>query len=183
VRKTHQNGLVFEKAKKEIIDALDSLLRYALIMTGNEEDAKDLVQETCYRALKNLNTLEENSNVRAWLFTIMRNIWLNQKKRQQISPIQVDDAIENKSDDWNINSEELLINNEMRQALLKALENLPDVYREILILRYFEDFSYSEISKILGCPLGTVMSRLNRAREKLKENFVKIYEKKENDRS
>ena len=71
----------------------------------------------------------------------------------------------------------------MRQALLKALENLPDVYREILILRYFEDFSYSEISKILGCPLETVMSRLNRAREKLKENFVKIYEKKENDRS
>jgi RNA polymerase sigma-70 factor (ECF subfamily) len=183
VRKTHQNGLVSEKAKKEIIDALDSLLRYALIMTGNEEDAKDLVQETCYRALKNLNTLDENSNVRAWLFTIMRNIWLNQKKRQQISPIQVGDAIENKSDDLNINSEELLINNEMRQALLKALENLPDVYREILILRYFEDFSYSEISKILGCPLGTVMSRLNRAKEKLKENFVKIYEKKENDRS
>ena len=78
---------MFEKAKKEIIDALDSLLRYALIMTGNEEDAKDLVQETCYRALMNLNMLDENSNVRAWLFTIMRNIWLNQKKRQQISHI------------------------------------------------------------------------------------------------
>jgi len=167
---------MLEKIKKEIINSIDSLLRYAIIMTGNEEDAKDLVQETCYRALKNIHLLDENSNVRAWLFTIMRNIWINQKKRNQISPIQLDEAIENAGDDWNINAEELLINNEMRQMLMKALNNLPEVYKEILILRYFEDFSYSEIAKILGCPLGTVMSRLNRAREKLKEIFMKIYE-------
>ncbi len=168
---------MLEKIKKEIINSIDSLLRYAVIMTGDEDDAKDLVQETCYRALKNINTLDENSNVKAWLFTIMRNIWINQKKREQISPVKLDEAIENVSDEWNINAEELLINNEMRQALMKALNSLPETYKEILILRYFEDFSYSEISKILGCPLGTVMSRLNRAREKLKEIFVKIYEK------
>ena len=77
---------MLEKLKKEIIDTLDSLLRYALLVTGNEEEAKDLVQETCYRALKNLNSLDETSNVKAWLFTIMRNIWLNQKKRNLTSP-------------------------------------------------------------------------------------------------
>jgi RNA polymerase sigma-70 factor (ECF subfamily) len=168
---------VFEEIKKEIIESLNSLLRYAIAMTGNEENAKDLVQETCYRALKNIHLLNENSNVKAWLFTIMRNIWINQKKRSQILPIQHDETIENVSDDWNINPEELLINNEMRQALMKALNSLPEVYKEILILRYFEDFSYAEISQILECPLGTVMSRLNRAREKLKETLIKIYER------
>ncbi|CUT07185.1 RNA polymerase sigma-70 factor, ECF subfamily [Candidatus Kryptonium thompsonii] len=169
---------MFEKIKKEIINSIDSLLRYALAMTGNEEDAKDLVQETCYKALKNMDSLDENSNVKAWLFTIMRNLWLNQRKRNLISPIHLDETIENVSDEWNINPEELLINNETRQLLTKALNDLPNAYKEILILRYFEDFSYSEISKILDCPLGTVMSRLNRAREKLKEAFLKIYEKK-----
>jgi RNA polymerase sigma-70 factor (ECF subfamily) len=173
---------VSEKIKKEIINAIDLLLRYAIIMTGNEEDAKDLTQETCYRALKNIHLLDENSNVKAWLFTIMRNIWINQKKRSQISPVQLEETLENVSDEWNINAEELLINNEMRRTLMTALNKLPDVYREILILRYFEDFSYSEISKILGCPLGTVMSRLNRAKEKLKEIFTKIYEKNPDDR-
>ncbi len=168
--------VVLDKIKKEIIDSLNSLLRYAIVMTGNEEDAKDLTQETCYRALKNIHLLNENSNVKAWLFTIMRNIWINQKKRSRTLSIQLDEAIENVSDDWNINAEELLINNEMRQALMKALNSLPEVYKEILILRYFEDFSYAEISQILECPLGTVMSRLNRAREKLKETLIKIYE-------
>lgn len=170
---------MFEKIKKDIINSIDSLLRYAYTMTGNEEDAKDLVQETCYKALKNMDSLDENSNVKAWLFTIMRNLWLNQRKRNLISPIYLDETIENVSDEWNINPEELLINNETRQLLMKALNDLPDAYKEILILRYFEDFSYSEISKILDCPLGTVMSRLNRAREKLKETFLKIYEKKQ----
>lgn len=170
---------MFEKIKKEIINSIDSLLRYAYTMTGNEEDAKDLVQETCYKALKNIDSLDENSNVKAWLFTIMRNLWLNQRKRNLTLPIYLDETIENISDEWNINPEELLINNEMRQLLMKALNDLPDAYKEILILRYFEDFSYNEISKILNCPLGTVMSRLNRAREKLKEVFLKIYEKKQ----
>ncbi|MEN3037873.1 MAG: sigma-70 family RNA polymerase sigma factor [Candidatus Kryptonium sp.] len=168
---------MFEKIKKEIIDSIDSLLRYAIVMVGNEEDAKDLVQETCYKALKNMSSLDENSNVKAWLFTIMRNLWINQRKRSQISPVQLDETIEDVSDEWNINPEELLINNEVRQILMKALNELPDAYREILVLRYFEDFSYNEISKILNCPVGTVMSRLNRAREKLKETFLKIYEK------
>lgn len=168
---------MFDKVKKEIIASINSLLRYAIVVTGNEEDAKDLVQETCYKALENIHLLNENSNVRAWLFTIMRNIWINQKKRNKISPIQFDEAIENVSDEWNINAEELLISNEMRQALLKALNSLPEVYKEILVLRYFEDLSYNEISEILGCPLGTVMSRLNRAREKLKEILIKIYER------
>ncbi|MFN3134577.1 MAG: RNA polymerase sigma factor [Candidatus Kryptonium sp.] len=170
---------MLEKIKKEIINSIDSLLRYAYTMTGNEEDAKDLVQETCYKALKNMDSLDENSNVKAWLFTIMRNLWLNQRKRNLTLPIYLDETIESVSDEWNINPEELLINNEMRQLLMKALNDLPDAYKEILILRYFEDFSYNEISKILNCPPGTVMSRLNRAREKLKEEFLKIYEKKQ----
>ncbi|CUS96272.1 RNA polymerase sigma factor [Candidatus Kryptobacter tengchongensis] len=174
---------MFDKIKKEIINSIDSLLRYAVVITGNEEDAKDLVQETCYKALKSINSLDENSNVKAWLFTIMRNLWINQRKRNQISPVYLEETIENVGDEWNINPEELLINNEMRQLLLKALNDLPKAYKEILILRYFEDFSYNEISKILDCPLGTVMSRLNRAREKLKEVFLKIYEKNNDDRS
>lgn len=168
---------MFDKVKKEITASINSLLRYAIVVTGNEEDAKDLVQETCYKAFENIHLLNENSNVRAWLFTIMRNIWINQKKRNKISPIQFDEAIENVSDEWNINPEELLISNEMRQTLLKALNSLPEIYKEILVLRYFEDLSYNEISEILGCPLGTVMSRLNRARERLKEILIKIYER------
>ncbi|CUT02453.1 RNA polymerase sigma factor [Candidatus Kryptobacter tengchongensis] len=171
----------YQQQKK--YQSIDSLLRYAVVITGNEEDAKDLVQETCYKALKSINSLDENSNVKAWLFTIMRNLWINQRKRNQISPVYLEETIENVGDEWNINPEELLINNEMRQLLLKALNDLPEAYKEILILRYFEDFSYNEISKILDCPLGTVMSKLNRAREKLKEVFLKIYEKNNDDRS
>jgi len=150
---------------------MDGLYAYAMVLSRNATEAADLVQETYFRALKAKAGLRPCSNVKSWLFTILRNIWLNQLRHQRAGPkIAELDADENLADVSVTTSEDpydLYVRKLQRERVRAAIQQLPPEFREIIILREYEELSYGEIANILQCPLGTVMSRLARARSKL----------------
>ena len=152
---------------------LDGLYGYAMSLTHNRADAEDLVQETYLRAMSAFERLRPDSNLRSWLFTILRNIHLNQI-RDGFSQLRVDidEPVHGRWEFEDKSSKDplFLYAEKARQAdVRKAIEKLPDAYREVIVLREFEELSYEQIAQVLDCPPGTVMSRLSRAREKLKE--------------
>jgi RNA polymerase sigma-70 factor (ECF subfamily) len=156
------------------LEHLDALYGYAMTLTRDQTEAEDLVQETYLRAVRAFGQLLPDSNLKSWLFVIMRNIWLNQLRHNRSGPrfVGFDDEIETvqylaakPTDDPHVAYMRKLECWEVRQAI----ESLPPPYREIIVLRDIEGFSYQQISSMLGCPAGTVMSRLGRAREKLKQ--------------
>lgn len=150
---------------------MDGLYAYAMVLSRNATEAADLVQETYFRALKAKAGLRPCSNVKSWLFTILRNIWLNELRHQRAGPkIAELDADENLADVSVTTSEDpydLYVRKLQRERVRAAIQQLPPEFREIIILREYEELSYGEIANILQCPLGTVMSRLARARSKL----------------
>jgi len=154
-------------------DYLDGLYGYAMVLSRNSAEAEDLVQETCLRALRAMNRLRSADSAKNWLFTILRNIWLNQLRHRHTAPdlIELDadrsgrsqpvDGTQDPHGDYVIQIE--------REQVRVAIEQLPLESREILILREYEELSYQEIADLVGCPIGTVMSRLARARSRLRE--------------
>jgi RNA polymerase sigma-70 factor (ECF subfamily) len=162
--------VVFSQAALEYIDALYG---YALTLTRDKSEAEDLVQETYLRAARAFGQLVPNSNLKSWLFVIMRNAWLNQVRHLRSGPHFV--GLENEAEDFANWTDHLAddphvvyLRKLQREEITSAIESLPDLYREIIILRDIEGFSYQQIATMLGCPAGTVMSRLGRAREKLR---------------
>jgi RNA polymerase sigma-70 factor, ECF subfamily len=145
---------------------LDSLYGYALALCRNRSDAEDLVQETCLRAMRAKNSPPLDSNVKSWLFTILRNIWLNQVRKSRNARESKQD--ENLASDTTTNPHTNYVRNVERERVRDAIQKLPVHSREIIILRTYEEFSYQEIAAILGCPVGTVMSRLSKARQRLR---------------
>ena len=152
---------------------LDALYGFAMTLTRNQTEAEDLVQETYLRAVRAFGRLLPDSNLKGWLFAIMRNVWLNQLRHARSGPrfVELDGEEEGQvewpghlADDPHIVYLRKLENQEVRAAI----DSLPDIYREIIVLRDIEGFSYQQIAGILGCKAGTVMSRLGRAREKLR---------------
>lgn len=159
------------------IQHIDGLYSYAMMLTRNRAEAEDLVQETYVRALQAIGRLRENSNLKSWLFTILRNVWLNQLRKVRAAPQLLDmEAGENTMDSLPGNardSYEILAGGEDTERVRTAIRMLPTDFREIILLREFEQLSYQEISVVLGCPAGTVMSRLGRARIKLRALLTK----------
>ena len=153
------------------LEHADGLFTYAMALTRNFFEAEDLVQETYVRAIEAMGRLREHSNVKAWLYTILRNIRLNQIRQRRTSPKLVElDAYENAADlaiDSGRDPYALYVNKVEKQQVRAALHQLSEEYREIIVLREYADLSYQEIATLLNCPLGTVMSRLARARSKL----------------
>lgn len=154
------------------LEFLDSLYRYAMVLTRNRTDAEDLVQETYVRAIEAYGRLRENSNVKGWLFTILRNQWLNQLRRRRTGPQFLDSDGESPIVDGlpgNLpDAQSLLEGQEDVSRVRTAIDKLPPEFQEVLVLREFEELSYQEISSVLSCPAGTVMSRLARARARLR---------------
>lgn len=155
------------------LEYLDGLYGYAMTLTRNKAEAEDLVQETYLRAMRAFDRLQPESNVKSWLFTILRNVYLNQIRHQRSGPpiVDMEDQFSNLPDTAASGELDPLSNylaTLKRQDVHRAIESLPSVYREVIILREFEDLSYQQIAEVLNCPTGTVMSRLGRAREKLK---------------
>src|ERR1700722_11508998 len=150
---------------------MDGLYAYAMVLSRNPAMAADLVQESYLRALKAKESLRPDSNVKSWLFTILRNIWLNHLRHERAGPkIAELDSDENLADVSVATSEDphdLYVRNLRREQVRTAIQQLPIEFREIIILREYEDLSYSEIANVLQCRVGTVMSRLARARSKL----------------
>jgi RNA polymerase sigma-70 factor (ECF subfamily) len=144
-----------------------------LVISRNPTEAEDLVQETCARAIRAMGSLRADSNVKSWLFTILRNIWLNQLRQKRSSPMVVElDVDESPADIAIERSNDPLacyISKTEQERVRQAIWRLPPHFREIILLREYEELSYEEIASLLNCPVGTVMSRLARARSKLRE--------------
>jgi RNA polymerase sigma-70 factor (ECF subfamily) len=151
---------------------MNGLYGYAMVLTRNHAEAEDLVQETYVRAIPAMGRLRPESNVKAWLFKILRNIWFNQLRKRRSDPQMVPADMENGPLDNLVNpgqdSYEIYAGEIERQRVRAAIQELPCESREIILLREFEELSYQEIASLLGCPQGTVMSRLARARSKLR---------------
>jgi RNA polymerase sigma-70 factor (ECF subfamily) len=164
------DSAIFSQAALEHIDALYG---YAVALTRDQTEAEDLVQETYLRAVRAFGQLLPNSNLKSWLFVIMRNAWLNQLRHTSSGPrfIELDNDEKNPSrwpDPLACDPYVVYLRKLERQELKDAIESLPALYREIVVLRDIEGFSYQQIATLLDCPAGTVMSRLGRARQKLR---------------
>jgi RNA polymerase sigma-70 factor, ECF subfamily len=145
------------------------------VLSRNRTEADDLVQETCLRALRSMGQLRPDSNVKGWLFTILRNIWLNEVRRRRGTPDMVElDADGSRAIepvDTTKDQHAVYVSSVEREKVRQAIQQLPLEFREIIILREYEQLSYQEIAAVLNCPPGTVMSRLARARSRLREFF------------
>ena len=157
----------FDQATMEHID---SLYGYALTLTRDATEAEDLLQETYLRAASASNRPDIDSNLKAWLFVIMRNAWLNHLRHNKSGPRFVELELgEPAISDAQENPHVVYLRKLERQQVREAIASLPHAYREIVVLRDMEGFSYQEIATVLDCPAGTVMSRLGRARGKLRK--------------
>jgi len=152
---------------------LDGLYGYAMVLSRNSTESEDLVQETCLRALRAIGGLRAEGSVKSWLFTILRNIWLNQLRQRRTGPDLIElDAGENgvyEPADAAQDPHDGYVNTVEREQVRAAIRQLPMEFREIIILREYEELSYQEIAALLDCPPGTVMSRLARARSRLRD--------------
>ena len=148
---------------------LDAAYNLARWLTRNPDDAKDMVQEAYLRAFKFFDALR-SADSRAWLLTIVRNTcytWLQQNRPRDLSTPFDEDIHSGESD--SADPATLVLKSASHQMLKEALEELPAEFREVVVLRDLEGFSYKEIAEIAKIPPGTVMSRLARARERLKQ--------------
>jgi len=157
--------------EREALVHLDTLYRVALRLTGNASDADDLVQETMLKAYRAWDQYEKGTNAKGWLLTILRHAFINEYRRRTRHPETVDlDTIEPfavfgeiQEDDPQGGFFDRIVDDEV----LRAIDALPEAFRETLVLSDVEGMSYQEIGKILEIPVGTVKSRLFRARQLL----------------
>jgi len=152
---------------------LDGLYGYAMVLSRNTSEAEDLVQETCLRALRSMEGLRVGGSRKSWLFTILRNIWLNRLRHQrivgEIVELDANGSEPNEPVDRGPDPHTEYVSKLEREQVRIAIRELPVEFREVIMLREYEDLSYQEIAALLDCPAGTVMSRLARARSRLRE--------------
>jgi RNA polymerase sigma-70 factor (ECF subfamily) len=166
-----------ERFEREVLPLLPNLYSAALRMTRNPADAEDLVQETYLRAYRGFSGFEEGTNLRAWMYRILTNTFINSYRKKQREPVTVQ---EDDIDEWYLfdklgesgvepSAEAEVIRSMPDEDVQKALEALPEGFRLAVLLADVEGFSYKEIAQILGIPIGTVMSRLHRGRRALEK--------------
>ena len=170
--------------ENETVPHKNALYNYALKMVRNVEDAQDLLQETYYKAYKYYHQFENGTNSKAWMFMILRNTFINNYRKSMREPAKIDyDLIEDfyeniKSDKAQSNNLDLeFYQNLFDDELSAALSKLPVKMREVFLLCDLEGYAYEEIAEIVNIPVGTVRSRLHRARRILQEelfNYAKL---------
>ena len=153
---------------------MDSVHRYALYMTKNESDANDLVQEAYLRAYRFFAKFREGTNCKAWLMAILRNTFINTIRRKKRHPqmVCISKISEQEIDlSDHANPEDAIFGSLLGDDVTAAVDSLPTEYRTAVLLADIQGFSYKEIAERVGCPLGTVMSRLCRGRRLLKKSL------------
>lgn len=157
-----------------LLQNTDFLKPFAVTLTKDQETAKDLLQETMYRALANQEKYNVGTNIKAWLYTIMRNIFINNYRRKA----KQNTIFDNSSNDFLLDYNQSTIDNGAESNLrmkdiYAAVHSLPDIFKQPFML-YFEGYKYHEIADNLGEPLGTIKSRIHFARRLLKEQISKF---------
>lgn len=165
----------------DVLPLLDALYAGALRMTRNPDDASDLVQETVERAFRSFDQFKAGTNIKAWLFRILTNSYINGYRKKQRQPTQ---SSTEDVEDWQMAAAESHTSTGLRSAEVEALDRLPDGdvkralaeipedFRIAVYLADVEGFAYREIAEIMGTPVGTVMSRLHRGRAQLREKLA-----------
>ena len=147
----------------------DQLYNFARWLTHDTAEAEDLVQETYAKALRGFSSFQEGTNFRAWIYRILRNSFLSSRTGLRTMVTIDGEADENLLPAENTTPERILIEQADRETVQQALVDLPVPFREILLLCEVEEMSYQEIAETLAIPIGTVMSRLFRARKALRD--------------
>lgn len=176
-------GPVTDKAElsrlfeEQAIPHTDALYRTALRMTRNRSDAEDLVQEAMLKAFRFFHRFEQGTNIRAWLFKIMTNLYINRYRKQTRTPVELSiDEMEDfalfhhMTEDGAYDPfrpDENVFGKLFTERVMQAIEDLPEEFRTVAVLSFVEGFSYQEIADIAGLQLGTVKSRLFRGRKML----------------
>lgn len=161
--------------EREMMPHLDAAYRLAWALTGKREDAEDLVQDGMLRAFAGFTSYQRGTNARAWLLTIVRRAYLNSRRRARARPFLAslggpDERLE-PVDPSAPDPEQEAVRSEEQRAVLSALAAMPEPSRAVLALVDLEGLRYAEAAEILGCPIGTVMSRLHRGRNELAERL------------
>ena len=166
------------------LEHFDALYNTAVRLTRNPSEAQDLVQETFLKAFRFYHRFEPGTNIKAWLFTILRNTYINvyrkASRQQQVDFDQIAPFYADTSDPpvWtDRGTMEETLRHLVQDDVKRALESLPDEYRIVVLLADLEDFAYKEIADIVGCPVGTVMSRLFRGRRLLRKSLAEFAKK------
>lgn len=174
----NDDGL-FEETVRPHMDYLYSFARY---VTGDRTESKDLVQKTVVRAMDRFDQYEEGTNIRAWLSQIMKNLWIDEyrsrsrRSEREYRYAQATEHLRWESQrkccpDSHKTDEEKLLNKCVSDEMKDALLSLPEKYRRPLLMHTIEDLKYEEIADEIDCPVGTIRSRLHRARELLKSEL------------
>jgi RNA polymerase sigma-70 factor (ECF subfamily) len=166
-------GLQLDSFEELAMPLFDQLYNFAHWLTHNREEAEDLVQETYAKALKGFSSFQLGTNFRAWMYRILRNTFLTSRtglRATMTVPLDPEEdgtevAVEHDT------PETLLFERSNREQLQNAIDELPVYSREVLLLCEVEEMSYQEISETLSVPIGTVMSRLSRARKTLRDRL------------
>ena len=156
-----------------LLENADFLKPFAVNLTKDNETANDLYQETLYKALANQEKYNVGTNIKAWLFTIMRNIFINDYRRKAKQKTLFD----NSATDYLINLKQVSVSNAAESTMRvkeinEAIHQLPEIFKTPFVL-YFDGYKYQEIADVLGEPLGTVKSRIHFARKLLKERLTR----------
>ncbi len=169
-----QRAAYDELFTKEILPHASSIHHFALRLAGDRAAAQDLTQETLFRAYRFLNRYTARTNAKAWLFRILRNTFINHYRKASKHPTSSleehnENAIYNVEDTYAYHNYQDPVEGLFGDEVSKALMELPEDFRTLVILADVEGFSYKEIGHILGIPIGTIRSRLHRARKILRE--------------
>ena len=168
-----------ELFEREFLPLINALYNFAYHLTYNEEDSNDLVQETYMKAYRFIDSYEQGTNAKAWLFKILKNAFINEYRKKAKQPLKVDyeDIVTYQDSEdaklvGKVDLRQEIFQGMIGDEVTRAINSLPVDFRTVILLCDIEGFTYEEIAKIIDIPIGTVRSRLHRAREMMKAQLI-----------